>query len=81
MKKGLFITSAIVLLLVFLAQYTVSGSQKAEAVSKEHIRQNIHRIQIPFIANNGQVDGLVTFYANTFKPNQTNALPWFSEKR
>ncbi|WP_347274635.1 SBBP repeat-containing protein [Candidatus Kuenenia sp.] len=66
MKKGLFITSAMVLLLVFLVQYAASGNQKAEAVSQEQIRQNMHRIQIPFIANNGQMDERVTFYANTF---------------
>jgi len=66
MKKGLFITTAMMLLLVFLTKYAVSGDQKAEGVSQEQIMQNMHRIQIPFIANNGQVDERVTFYANTF---------------
>lgn len=45
MKNGLFITSVMLLLLVFLTKYAVSGDKKAEAVSLEQIRQNIHRTQ------------------------------------
>ena len=34
--------------------------------SKEDIAHKMQSIQIPFVANNGQVDAQVKFYANTF---------------
>ncbi|HHT9112603.1 MAG TPA: DUF7948 domain-containing protein [Candidatus Wunengus sp. YC65] len=34
--------------------------------SKEDVAHKIQKIQIPFVANNGQVDAQVKYYANTF---------------
>jgi hypothetical protein len=39
---------------------------KQERVAREHVKQKISGIDIPFIANQGQIDSRVKFYARTF---------------
>jgi hypothetical protein len=42
------------------------GDNDVSKAKKQEIARHIKGIQIPFIANNGQIDGQVKFYAHTF---------------
>lgn len=44
----------------------LAGQDTAGKPTKEEIVQKTRTLQMPFIANNGQVDGQVAFYAKTF---------------
>src|SRR3989339_716056 len=69
MKKRIwaFAIPAVILLAVFLVpSLLTSQSAVMDKPSKEDVAHKMQTIQIPFVANNGQVDKQVKFYANTF---------------
>jgi hypothetical protein len=43
-----------------------AGQDTAGKPTKEELVKKTRTLQMPFIANNGQVDGQVAFYAKTF---------------
>lgn len=51
---------------VLSAPVNLTSENEALQVKKQEIARQIKTIQIPFIANNGQVDKQVKFYASTF---------------
>ena len=62
-----FAIPAVILLAVFLVpSLLTSQSAVMDKPSKEDVAHKMQTIQIPFVANNGQVDKQVKFYANTF---------------
>ena len=69
MKKRIwaFAIPAVILLAVFLVpSLLTSQSAVMDKPSKEDVAHKMQSIQIPFVANNGQVDAQVKFYAKTF---------------
>src|SRR3972149_2585236 len=69
MKKRIwaFAIPAVILLAVFLVpSLLTSQSAVMDKPSKEDVAHKMRTIQIPFVANNGQVDKQVKFYAKTF---------------
>src|SRR3989339_465945 len=69
MKKRIwaFAIPAVILLAVFLVpSLLTSQSAVMDKPSKEDVAHKMRTIQIPFVANNGQVDAQVKYYANTF---------------
>jgi len=69
MKKRIWAFSipAVILLAVFLVPSLLTSQSKVmDKPSKEDVAHKMQSIQIPFVANNGQVDAQVKFYANTF---------------
>jgi len=69
MKKriGAFSIPSVILLTVFLVpSLLTSQSAVMDKPPKEDVALKMQRIQIPFVANNGQVDEQVKFYAKTF---------------
>ena len=62
-----FAIPAVILLAVFLVPSLLTSQSKVMyKPSKEDVAHKMQRIQIPFVANNGQVNAQVKFYANTF---------------
>ena len=62
-----FAIPAVILLAAFLVpSLLTSQSAVMDKPSKEDVAHKMQSIQIPFVANNGQVDAQVKFYANTF---------------
>src|SRR3972149_2073261 len=62
-----FAIPAVILLAVFLVpSLLTSQSAVMDKPSKEDVAHKMKSIQIPFVANNGQVDAQVKYYANTF---------------
>src|SRR3989304_481007 len=62
-----FAIPAVILLAVFLVpSLLTSQSAVMDKPSKEDVAHKMQTIQIPFVANNGQVDKQVKFYAKTF---------------
>ena len=62
-----FAIPAVILLAVFLVPSLLTSQSKVmDKPSKEEVAHKMQSIQIPFVANNGQVDKQVKFYANTF---------------
>ena len=69
MKKRIwaFAIPAVILLAVFLVpSLLTSRSAVMDKPSKEDVAHKMQSIQMPFVANNGQVDKQVKFYAKTF---------------
>ncbi len=69
MKKRIWAFSipAVILLAVFLVpSLLTSQSAVMDKPSKEDVAHKMQSIQMPFVANNGQVDAQVKYYANTF---------------
>ena len=69
MKKRIwaFAIPAVILLAVFLVPSLLTRqSSVMDKPSKEDVAHKMQSIQIPFVANNGQVDKQVKFYAKTF---------------
>ena len=58
--------SFFLLTVTLLATPLFAEQGEAGKPSKEEVIQKIQRLQAPFIANNGQVDERVRFYAKTF---------------
>ncbi|MBI5308027.1 MAG: hypothetical protein HZB37_06790, partial [Planctomycetes bacterium] len=50
----------------FLCKDILAGPEGAEKLSKEEFIQKTQTLRMPFIANNGQMDEQVRFYAKTF---------------
>src|SRR3990167_1707261 len=62
-----FAIPAVILLAVFLVPSLLTSQSKVmDKPSKEDVAHKMQSIQIPFVANNGQVNAQVKFYANTF---------------
>src|SRR3990167_131564 len=62
-----FAIPAVILLAVFLVPSLLTRqSSVMDKPSKEEFARKTKKLQIPFIANNGQVDKQVKYYANTF---------------
>ncbi len=61
-----FTTSAFLFLIAFTASPLTASQKNSNTPSKTEIIQKTKKLQIPFIANNGQVNEKVKFYANTF---------------
>ena len=62
-----FAIPAVILLAVFLVPSLLTSQSKVmDKPSKEEVAHKMQSIQIPFVANNGQVDKQVKYYANTF---------------
>src|SRR3990167_7818689 len=62
-----FAIPAVILLAVFLVPSLLTRqSSVMDKPSKEDVAHKMQTIQIPFVANNGQVDKQVKYYANTF---------------
>ena len=53
-------------LAVLLAPSLLADQRCAGKPTKEEFIQRMQTLQMPFIANNGQMDERVKFYANTF---------------
>lgn len=60
------ITAVLLFLAVFLSENLLAGYEGADKPSKAEVMQKTKKLQMPFIANNGQMDKRVKFYANTF---------------
>src|SRR3972149_9358618 len=63
-KSHLCILSFIAFLLLFTPVLTANGP--ATKPTNQEFKQKTAKLQMPFIANNGQMDGQVKFYAKTF---------------
>lgn len=66
MRYKYFMIPAVLVLTVFSALFLLVDQKGANKLSKTDIIQTTKKIQIPFIANNGQTDKRVKYYANTF---------------
>ena len=68
MKTGnkIFIMPAVFLMIVFLLSSFLAEQNYAGDISKDEVIQEVHKLQIPFIANKGQIDEKVAFYVNAF---------------
>jgi hypothetical protein len=60
-----FTTSAFLFLIAFTASPLTASQKNSNSPSKTEIIQKTKKLQIPFIANDGQVNEKVKFYANT----------------
>src|SRR3972149_11385456 len=65
-KMKLFATSAIFLVVFFLAAPLLANQTEATAPSRADVLKKSKELHIPFIANQGQRDGRVRYYASTF---------------
>ena len=61
-----FVIPAVLLLAGFLAKTFLINPAVTSKPSKAEVVQKVQKLQIPFIANEGQTDEEVGFYANTF---------------
>ena len=59
-------TFSIVLSLLFCFAFPLFAQEGTGKPSNKAVNQKIGKLQIPFIANEGQADKKVAFYANTF---------------
>jgi hypothetical protein len=66
MRYKFFIIPAAFVLTGFLTLFPLVDQKGVNKLSKTDIIQTTKKIQIPFIANNGQTDKRVMYYANTF---------------
>lgn len=68
MRKKILLSTlpGTLLLILFLAQSLLAGNEDMIRLSKERVAQTVQKLSIPFVANCGQVDRKVKFYANTF---------------
>ena len=63
----IFVMPPVLLPTVFLVPSLLTSQSKVmDKPSKEDVAHKMQSIQIPFVANNGQVDKQVKFYAKTF---------------
>lgn len=66
MKMKLFATSAIFQVVFFLAAPLLANQTEATAPSRADVLKKSKKLHIPFIANQGERDGRVRYYASTF---------------
>src|SRR3989339_859566 len=64
-NKG-FVVPMVILVTIFLGNTLLFAQSGTGSPSKEDIMQKTRKLRIPFIANEGQTDERVAFYANTF---------------
>ena len=65
-KRSLIFTFSIVFSLLFGFAFPLFAQEGTGKPSNKAVNQKIRKLQIPFIANEGQADKKVAFYANTF---------------
>ena len=65
-RFGLLWCMAVLLSAMFLAKALLAEQDRVDKPSKAEVFEHIKKLQIPFVANKGQVDKQVKFYANTF---------------
>ena len=65
-KNTVLVVTACLLLIMVLANTLVAGQENKGTSSKAEIMQRTKKLQMPFIANEGQLDERVAFYARTF---------------
>jgi len=65
-KICLFWCSAVLLLAMFLTEPLLAEQVSINTPTKAEVVQKTMKIQMPFVANHGQVDERARFYANTF---------------
>ncbi|WP_295102128.1 SBBP repeat-containing protein [uncultured Candidatus Kuenenia sp.] len=65
-KRSLIFTFSIVVSLLFGFAFPLFAQEGTGKPSNKAVNQKIRKLQIPFIANEGQADKKVAFYANTF---------------
>ena len=61
-----FTASAFLFPIVFSTPSLIASQENSNKPSKTEVIQKTKKLQMPFIANNGQTDEKVKFYANTF---------------
>ncbi len=61
-----FVVPGVILVTIFLGNTLLFAQAGTGKPSKEEVIQKTQRLRIPFIANKGQSDEKVKFYANTF---------------
>ncbi|MCR4293248.1 MAG: hypothetical protein NUV76_10280 [Candidatus Kuenenia sp.] len=66
MKMKLFATSAILLAVFSLAGPLLANQTETTAPSKADFLKKSRKMHVPFIVNQGQIDGRVRYYASTF---------------
>ena len=69
-RSGIFKYGMVVFLIVLMSSCfsssILAGQDSANKPAKDELVQKTRTLQMPFIANNGQVDKQVMFYAKTF---------------
>ncbi|MBZ0190546.1 MAG: hypothetical protein K8F34_02500, partial [Candidatus Kuenenia stuttgartiensis] len=65
-NRSYIFTFSIVLSLLFCFAFPLFAQEGTGKPSNKAVNQKIGKLQIPFIANEGQADKKVAFYANTF---------------
>lgn len=65
-RTAIFAALAVLLLILSTIVSVPVESEGTDNLSKATVTQKIQKLQIPFIANKGQTDKRVKFYANTF---------------
>ncbi|BBO18390.1 conserved hypothetical protein [Candidatus Brocadia pituitae] len=65
-KNTVLVVSAALLLTMVLANTLVVEHEHKGKPSNAEVMQKTHKLQMPFIANEGQLDERVAFYARTF---------------
>ncbi|GIL19594.1 MAG: hypothetical protein DWB56_15645 [Candidatus Jettenia sp.] len=56
----------ILLQVVLLSKILFAEQEGTRKLSKDEVIQKVQKFHVPFIANNGQIDDKIKFYANTF---------------
>ena len=65
-RNWVFVVSACLLLIVVLANTLLAEQENKGTPSKAEVVQKTQKLQMPFVANEGQLDERVAFYARTF---------------
>ncbi|MCF6149919.1 MAG: hypothetical protein E3K37_14795 [Candidatus Kuenenia sp.] len=65
-KRNRFFLFSVVLLVLFGFAFSSFAQENKDKPSGQIVSQKIKKLQIPFIANEGQADKKVAYYANTF---------------
>ena len=61
-----FVVPVVILVTIFLGNTLLFAQSGTGRPSKEAVMQKTRNLRMPFIANEGQTDERVAFYANTF---------------
>ena len=65
-RSRVLVVSACLLLIMVLANTILAEQENKGKPSKAEVMQKTKKLQMPFIANEGQTDERVMFYAHTF---------------
>jgi len=64
--RKVLVVPVILFLGMFLAYPLLAEPHRTKKPLKDEVIQKTRKLQIPFVANEGQTDERVAFYANTF---------------